>query len=300
MSRTAAQSRWMLIASMVIFGSIGIFRRLLPFSSEMIALCRGLIGMLVLLVPATVKREPGAGEGVRRNLRKLLLSGALIGLNWILLFEAYRYTSVPTATLCYYMAPVFIIAASPVVLKEKLHAKKILCLLAAVIGMALVSGVFSGGSFAAGEWRGIAFGLGAALLYAAVILLNKKISGVSADLRTSIQLGAAALAALPYAAVTGGISFRGAGAKDILLLLLVGVVHTGLAYALYFASLPPLPAQTAAIFSYIDPVVAIVLSAVLLHERPDLAGMIGAVLILGGALFSEFTPRKKKNEKISN
>ena len=292
-----ARARIMLILAMVIFGSIGIFRRSLPFSSEMIAFCRGVIGMLILLFPSILKRDPATAGGVRKNLWKLLLSGALIGVNWIFLFEAYRYTTVPTATLCYYMAPVFIIAASPFVLKEKLRGRKLVGLLAAVIGMVLVSGLLGPKAQQPGAWKGIAYGLGAAVLYATVILLNKTLSGVSAYQRTCVQLGAAAVIALPYTLVTGGFSLQGASGKDLCLLLLVGVLHTGIAYMLYFGSLPYLSAQTAAIFSYIDPVVAIVLSAAILGERPDLAGAVGAVLILGGTLFSEWEPKKEKSEK---
>ena len=285
MKKNSKSALAMLIASMAIFGTIGIFRRYIPVSSSLLAFLRGAIGAAVLAVPAVCSKSKGKRSSIKKNLPLLLVSGALIGINWILLFEAYNYTTVSTATLCYYMAPVFIIAASPLVLGERLRAKKIICLVCAVIGMGLVSGVFSGTARA--SLRGVLFGLGAAALYASVILLNKKLKNISGVVRTPVQIGMAAVTVLPYVLLTGGFDFSGCRKESFLMILLVGVVHTGVAYLLYFGSLPHLSAQTAAIFSYIDPVVALLLSAVVLHENLGLAGLAGAVLILGAAVVSE-------------
>jgi RarD protein len=286
----------MLVSSMVIFGTVGIFRAWIPLPSGLLAFSRGVIGALVLSVPAVVQRKKTEGGNVKKRLPLLLISGAMIGVNWILLFEAYRYTSVSTATLCYYMAPVFVIAASPLVLREKLTAKKALCLLCAVAGMLLVSGVL-GESEGRPSAKGVFFGLGAAALYAGVILINKRLTDVPATVRTPVQIGAAALAALPYVLLTDGMDYSTLDIKSLLLLLFMGAVHTGAAYLLYFAAIPDLSAQTAAIFSYIDPVTALLLSAVLLHENIGVSGAVGAALILGAALFSEIEIKIKKNKK---
>ena len=296
MLRSRFRPMLMLVSSMVIFGTVGIFRAWIPLPSGLLAFSRGVIGALVLSVPAVVQRKKTMGGNVKKRLPLLLISGAMIGVNWILLFEAYRYTSVSTATLCYYMAPVFVIAASPLVLREKLTAKKALCLLCAVAGMLPVSGVL-GESEGRPSAKGVLFGLGAAALYAGVILINKRLTDVPATVRTPVQIGAAALAALPYVLLTDGMDYSALDIKSLLLLLFMGAVHTGAAYLLYFAAIPDLSAQTAAIFSYIDPVTALLLSAVLLHENIGVSGAVGAVLILGAALFSEIEIKIKKNKK---
>lgn len=286
MTNTQSRSRLMLIASMFIFGTIGIFRRWIPLASSVLALGRGLIGAVFLLAVIALRGKKPELPAIRKNLWKLLVSGAFIGFNWILLFEAYRFTSVATATLCYYLAPMFVILASPLVLKEKLSARKLLCVLAALGGMVLVSGVLQAG-FRVSELKGVLFGLAAAALYASVILLNQRITGISAYDKTAVQLGAAALVLLPYTLLTENLAPGYFTLPVLGLLFLVGIIHTGLAYALYFGSMEALPAHSIAIFSYIDPIVAILLSALLLKEPMTPGGWLGALLILGAAFVSE-------------
>lgn len=278
---------WMLIAAMLIFGTIGIFRKYIPLGSGTVACCRAVIGTLFLLTMMVIMGKRPDQTAIRKNLPLLCISGAAIGFNWILLFEAYRYTSVAVATLCYYMAPVFVVIASPFLLKERLSVKKMLCVLVALIGIIPVSGVM-GGKETVGI-KGILFGLSAAVLYAGVILLNKRLREVGALDRTVIQLGSAAVVLLPYVWFAEGIHPADYTFPIILLLLVVGIIHTGLAYLLYFGSLEQLKAQTAALYSYIDPIAAIVLSAVILGELPGIMTVIGAVLILGAAVVSDLT-----------
>lgn len=276
------KARLGLIAAMVIFGSIGIFRRYIPLPSGMIGACRGVIGAAFLLAVSLARGQKPRWSAIRPNLWKLLFSGAAMGFNWILLFEAYRYTSVATATLCYYMAPVFVLLASPFLLGEKLTLRKLLCALAAVLGVVLVSGVGEAGSL-----RGILLGLGAAVLYATVVLMNKTFSGVSTEDRTMLQLFSAGAVLVPYTLLAENTTGVALGGTSIIMLLVVGAVHTGLAYWLYFGALKALPAQTAALYSYIDPIVAILLSALLLGEALTPLGILGAVLVLGATLISE-------------
>ena len=288
MSKNKNVAKLSFIGAMVIFGTIGIFRRYISLPSSVLALARGLIGtvFLILFVKATGKRTDK--DAVRKNLALLIISGALIGFNWILLFESYNYTTVSIATLCYYMAPVFLILASPIVLKDRLTVNKIIAVLVALIGMALVSGVFKGGG-ATDNRKGILLGLGAAVLYATVILMNKKMGEIDAYSKTIVQLGASAVCLLPYVLITERMTDISIGLGGLGLVLVVGIIHTGLAYALYFGSMKGLNSQTIAIFSYIDPVVAIILSAVILHEAMGFAEILGAVLILGAAIYSEYT-----------
>ena len=293
--KSAVSSKLQLTASMLIFSSIGIFVKYIPMPSSVIAFARGLIGMIFLLLVVFVTKNRLSPENIKKNLIVLVLSGAAIGFNWILLFEAYNYTTVATATLTYYLAPFFVMLASPFVLKEKLTVKQFICLIGALLGMVFVSGVVKNGIPEAEEIKGILFGLGAALLYATVIVLNKKLKEISAYEKTIMQLGTAAIVVLPYIVITEDLSSLTFTTQSVILLLVVGIVHTGIAYTFYFNSMKDLKAQTVAIFSYIDPAVAILLSAFVLKEEMDIYGIIGAVLILGSAFVSEINLKKAKD-----
>ncbi len=285
-----------LIFSMTLFGTIGLFVRWIPLPSATVALVRGVVGTVFLLVWMKLKGVRSDAAVVKKNLPLLCVSGAAIGFNWILLFEAYRYTTVSTATLCYYMAPVLVTLASPLVCREKLTARRLLCVAAAVLGMVFVSGAVPGGGLTAGQGKGVLLGLGAAVLYASVILMNKRIDGLDAAPRTMLQLAAAAVVLAPYVAFTGVTDPAvGWGSLPLTLALLavVGVLHTGFAYKLYFGSIQSLSVQTAAMLSYIDPVVAILLSALLLREAMSPLQALGAVLVLGSALAGELPGKKK-------
>ena len=292
--KSAVSSKLQLTASMLIFSSIGIFVKYIPMPSSVIAFARGLIGMIFLLLVVLVTKNKLSFANIRNNLIVLVLSGAAIGFNWIFLFEAYNYTTVATATLTYYLAPFFVMLASPFVLKEKLTVKQFICLIGALLGMVFVSGVIKNGIPEVNEIKGILFGLGAAVLYATVIILNKKLKEISAYEKTIMQLGTAAVVVLPYTFLTEDISAIRFTTLSVILLLVAGIVHTGIAYAFYFNSMKDLKAQTVAIFSYIDPAVAILLSAFVLKEEMDIYGIIGAVLILGSAFVSEINFKKIK------
>lgn len=278
-----------LISSMFIFGTIGIFVKNIDMPSSVIATVRGALGALFLILFILIKSQKMSVNAIKKNLLVLCISGACIGVNWILLFESYRYTTVATATLCYYMAPVFVVLVSPLLLKEKLTLKKSLCVCLAIIGMVLVSGVLSGDNSA--NVKGIIFGLLAATAYASVMVLNKFLKEISAFDMTIMQLGTATLVILPYTLLTETISAIELDGRTAVLLIVIGVLHTGITYALYFSSMQDLKAQTVAIFSYIDPAVAIILSATILREGMDLYGILGAILILGSTFFSEITDK---------
>ena len=279
-----------ILTSMAIFGTVGIFVRFIPMASAGIAFCRGVLGCVFLLAMMALTGQKPNWEDIRRNGRTLVLSGIAIGINWILLFEAYRYTTVAIATICYYLAPAFLTLGSPLV-GEKLTAKKLACIGVAMVGMVFVSGVFQGGQ--QGSFLGIALGVGAAVFYASVILLNKKLSPISAYDKTLCQLASASAVVAPYILLTGGIYFGDMSMLSWILLGVLGIVHTGFAYALYFGGIRDVHAQTAAILSYLDPVLSILLSALILRERLDIFSVTGAVLILGSALYSELPSRKK-------
>jgi len=283
-----------LIMSMVIFGTIGLFVRHIPLPSSVIALTRGIVGVLFLLVVRFLKKEKPNLKALRSNFLWLCFSGGFLGFNWILLFEAYRYTSIAVSTMCYYMAPIIVILASPLFLREKVSLKKVLCVLAALVGMVLISGVLSESAPDSTQSQGIFLGLSAAGLYAAVILCNKKISGISAYDKTVFQLLISAIVLLPYCIATVDTAEVSMSLNAVLLLFLVGVVHTGIAYNLFFGSIEFIAAQSVALISYIDPVVAVVISVVLISEPFHLTDLLGAVFIIGAAVISELPEKRRE------
>lgn len=289
MQQNDRRSLAMFISSMLIFGTIGVFRRYIPFPSAFLAMTRGLIGGLLVMafVRLTGRRSSPERDRLSGKTAALLaLSGAVMGFNWILLFEAYNRTTVGVATLCYYMEPTIVTLLSPLLFREKLTGRKLLCAAAAVLGMVLVSGVLEENR-AAGNLQGVLLGLGAAVLYSVVVIMNKKTPGVEPYQKTTVQLLSAGLVMIPYLLLTDGFRPGAYDARAVLLLLAVGVIHTGIAYVLYFGSMDGLRAQSIAIFSYIDPVSALLFSALLLGERLSLPGIIGAALIIGSAVISE-------------
>ncbi len=277
---------------MLIFGSVGIFVNYIPMPSSVIAFVRGLVGMLFLCLVIAIGKKGFSFKNIKQNLLLLLFSGAALGFNWILLFEAFNFTSVATATLTYYLAPFFVIIVSPFLLKEKLNKLKLLCILPALLGMVFVSGVIKTGIPEIREIKGILLALGAAVLYAAVMILNKKTGEISPYEKTVSQLSVSAIVVLPYILLTENISELKLDSRTVILLLVVGVVHTGIAYALYFGSIKLLKAQTTAVLSFIDPAAAVLFSAVILKEQTDVYGIIGAVLILGSAFACEWVGTK--------
>lgn len=279
------KAKSMMILAMLIFGTIGIFVRYIPLPSSVIAVGRGIIGTAFLFLFIKGKSIPISWPDIRQNLLLLCLSGAALCGNWTFLFEAYRYTSIATATLCYYMAPIIVILVSPIFLKEKLTARKLLCVLTALAGMVLVSGIGQEGGSA--NMTGVFFGLCAACCYASIVIFNKKIKPMAAYDKTIVQLGLGALLLMPYVLLTENVAALDASPFSLAMFLVVGIVHTGFAYVFYFGSMQSLKAQTIALFSYLDPIFAILLSAVILGEPLGMTSIIGAVLVLGSTLVSE-------------
>ena len=293
------RSLGMFIASMLIFGTVGIFRRSVPLPSAFLAFARGILGGLFLLGFIRLRRKESAGPLPPRLLLRLALTGAMIGFNWMLLFEAYNHTTVAVATLCYYMQPTLVILLSPFVFRERLTVRKAICALISIIGMVLISGVADSNGSQNRNMVGILLGLGAAALYAGVVIMNKKTTGVNADQRTTVQLLAAGIVMAPYLILTDGFSGLVFTPSTLFLLLVMGILHTGLAYVLYFGSMEGLNVQSIAVLSYIDPVSALLFSALLLKEPLSLSNMIGAILIIGSAIMSEIGQRSKQQDGCS-
>ena len=275
------RSMLMLASSMIIFGTIGLVRRSIPLSSGVIAMVRGLLGSGLLLIVRLSRGPWQKTPAMQKQFGWLLLSGALLGINWILLFEAYRYTTVAVATLCYYMAPILVILLSPVLFRERITKRKAICVALAFVGMLLVSGVL--GESRTGDLRGVLFGLGAAALYSCVMLLNKRITDIDGMEKTVVQLFTAGAVLIPYVLLTEDLTALSVNPGSVAMLFVIGAVHTALTYALYFGSIEGLRMQTVALLGYLDPVVAVLSSAILLHEPMTILQVVGTVLVLCAA-----------------
>lgn len=287
--------RLMLILSMTIFGTLGLFVRNIPVSSGELALYRAIMALVIIGGFLLVTKQKIPFDKIKKQVPLLLLSGVAMSFNWILLFEAYKYTTVSVATLSYYFAPVLVTVVCPILFKEKMGAKQWICFVMSTVGIGLITGIgdLSQGS---SHLKGIAFGLGAAVLYAMVILLNKFIKGVDGIHRTFLQFVAAVVTLVPYVLFTSGVTIASLDGRGWVYLLIVGIVHTGVTYCLYFSSLKELPGQKAAILSYIDPLVAVVVSVAILGEDMTVPQIIGGALILGFTLWNEISPNKSKEK----
>lgn len=283
--------RLMLTISMTIFGTIALFVRNIPLASGEVALYRAVLAAMLIAVYLLVTKQRMPFEEIKKEIPYLLFSGIAMGINWILLFEAYKYTTVSLATLSYYFAPVIVTVVCPILFREKMTVKQILCFVMSTVGLVLITGIgdMSGGS---NHLVGILFGLGAAVFYAAVVLLNKFIKNVDGIHRTFLQFLAAIVILVPYVLATSGINLNVLDGNGWGCLLIVGLVHTGITYCLYFSSLKELPGQKAAILSYIDPLVAVLVSVVLLGEQMTLMQVLGGMLILGFTLWNELGTSK--------
>lgn len=280
-----------MIVSMAIFGTIGAFVREISLSSGELALLRALMALILIGGYLLIRGGKISLDLSRKDLFLLLLSGGAMGINWILLFEAYKHTTVSVATLSYYFAPVIVTVVCPLIFKERLKARQALCFIISTVGLVMILGV---GSLGGDDTVGVLFGLGAAVFYASVMLLNKFIKGASDLHRTFLQILAAAVVLLPYVMISGGVNLGGLNGGGIICLITVGVIHTGVAYCLYFSAIKDLPGQKAALLSYIDPLVAVIISVLLLGEKMTALQAIGGLMILGATLFSELSLARAK------
>jgi RarD protein len=275
-----------ILIAMASFGTLGLFVKNIPLPSAEIALFRAIIATIAIAIFKFTIRDKMNVSEIKKDLPLLFLSGIAIGFNWIFFFEAYRYTTVSLATLSYYFAPVIVMLVSPLLFKERLTMKQVICFFMSTMGLVLIIGISDTNS-GSDPIKGIMFGLMAATLYATVIILNKFIKKVKGIDRTLLQFIAAIIVLLPYLLMTSGIHIDQMGTSGFVNLLIVGLFHTGFLYVLYFSSLKDLKGQEAAILSYVDPLVAVFVSVIFLGEAIGLLQILGGLLILGFTLLNE-------------
>ncbi|NLE19217.1 MAG: DMT family transporter [Clostridiales bacterium] len=287
----SGKHRLIFITTMLAFGTVGLFVRRVGLPSAEVSFWRAVIALAAIALFMGVTGRFGALKALRPQLWRFLVSGAVMAANWILLFEAIRHTSIALATLAYYLAPTLVILASVWLLRERVSPLQALCFALSTLGLVMMLGV-SGGS--AGDLRGILLALGSAVLYATVIMMNRAAGDADGVARTFVQFCAAALALLPYLAFGQGFQVARLDAGAALSLLVLGLFHTGICYCLYFTALPHLRGQQVAILSYLDPLVAVLLSVLLLGEHVSPLQLLGGGLMLLGALLNETLARRRR------
>ena len=277
----------MYILALFIFGTNGIFVSHISLASSQIVLMRTLIGGM-LLTCLVLFRGGFDKDSVRREVIPLLLGGAILGMNWVALFEAYRLLNVSLATLIYYVGPILVLLFSPILFLEKLTRRKLISVLIVAIGLICISGsiVVTGTSL-----LGLLIAIISALLYSSLIVFNKQIIRTSGMQTAAIELDVAFIVVLVYTLCTAGVPHI--TGSDLPYIAVIGFINTGLAYLLYFSGLQKLSGQSIALISYLDPVSALIFSALLLHEVMTPVQVVGAVLIIGGAMCGEIKKQKQ-------
>lgn len=280
------KSKIQFILSMIIFGTIGLVVRYIDLSSSERALLSSFIGCLFLLLIFFMIKKKISWNLVKSNALFLILSGIALGGNWIFLYQSYDHTTIANATLGYYFAPVFVMILSPFVLREQLSIKKIVCIGVAIIGMLMIVGEGVSAS-RSDDILGLSFGLIAAAFYAALLLLNKFIKDMGKLELTIIQLGTTTLLLMPYVFLTSGFGIFEVSSSSIPFILILGIINTGIGFWLFFSGMEKLKGQSIAMLSYVDPFVAILVSAIILQEQMTIVQMLGGVLLLGSTFVSE-------------
>lgn len=296
--KSSMKAKTMLASAFMIWGSIGVFVQMIPLNSGLVAFDRSLVGMLFLVIIKLCMSSKSDYSRLKGSLMLLCVNGALLGINWILLFEAYRFSSVATGTICYNLGPMIVVMLSPLVFKERLSLVKILCVMVSLFGIICVSGIFSEQGTGSSEIMGVILGVMAAVVYAVTVIINKRVDKVDPMDKAIVQFASSTVVMFIYSLFVTSASELVFDVTTIILLIVVGVVHTGIAYTVYFKSLPDVTSQNVAIFAYIDPVVAVILSAVVLKEEMNAYIIIGALCVIVSALVSELYDNKQKNNVL--
>ena len=266
-----------------LYGTIGLFLHFVSYSSEFVVLCRGLFGSLFIYLVLLFRKEKIDKEAVRKNLFMLALSGIALGLNWVFLFAGYRY-GIAISSLCNYMAPIIVVVIMSLFYKERINLKQILCIVMAFAGMLLMLGIFEGNSTV--DMRCVLYGSLAAVGFVILVLINRRIRDIPQLEKTLIQLLFSMLAVLPYVYFNNGFP-KLFDLRSTLLVLMLGFLHTGVAYIFYFSSIDTLPAQSIAVLGYLEPVMNLLIGALILHEKIGISGILGALLIILASIGNE-------------
>lgn len=274
--------------ALFLFGSNGIVASYISLSSYEIVLSRTLIGSIFLIVIFILGKKKIQFWKKKKQMVYLIISGTAMGTSWMFLYEAYNQIGVSVATLAYYCGPVIVIVLAPIVFREKITIIKIIGFISAIFGMIMVNGA---GLLSDGLSWGLVCGILSALMYCFMVIFNKKAETITGLENAMCQLTVSCIVVAVFTLFThkGAINIS---EQSVFPILILGVVNTGIGCYLYFSSIQKLSAQTVAICGYLEPLSALVFSAVFLKEHLTIIQITGSFLILGGAAFSELYRQK--------
>ena len=281
------------LAGLLLFGSNGVVASFIHLNSYEIVLLRSVLGAALLLGLLRLSGGRFTFRQHRRDTLFIALSGIAMAADWLLLFEAYAHIGVSMGMLINYTGPALVIALSPLFLKERITASGVAALAAALLGACCISGQAVQTGLSA--WGLLCAGL-SAVAYALMVLTDKLAADVTGMENAALQLFCTAVVVVLFVGCKQGFVLHIA-ADEWLPILWLGLVNTGLGCCLYFSSIGALPAQSVAVCGYLEPLFAVLLSMLILHERMTPIQAAGACLIIGGAVFGECCKRRpQKND----
>ena len=271
------------LLALFIFGTNGIVASFIAMSSSDIVFLRLMLGSAFLLAIFLILRKPFVCFGQPRDAAYICVSGIAMGASWLFLYEAYQQIGVGASTLLYFVGPVIVLALSPFVFGERLTPVRVAGFFCVIAGMYLVNEVLLSGS---GNTWGVFCGLMSAVLLAVMLITNKKAASIRGFENAFLQIFIGFLTVAVIRSALDGFSMI-IPPEDIIFVLVIGIFNTGIGCYLYFSSLCSLPAQSVAVLGYIEPLSAVVFSALILSEVLLPVQILGAALILGGAFVAE-------------
>lgn len=276
------------LVALLLFGSNGFVASHILLASNEIVFFRTLIGSAFLLLLFVITKGRPQIPANRKHFLYLLLSGAATGACWLVLFEAYVRVGVGISTLIYYCGPVIVMALSPFIFHEKLSPVKIIGMVIVLTGMLLINGSAASES---GLTKGLFYAILSAVFYAVLVISSKKARSITGLENAMYQLGASFLTVFLFTLAKQGVHF-GSIAENLLPILMIGIVNTGVGCYLYFSSIQKLSVGTVSICGYLEPLSAVIFSVILLGESLSLMQILGGILIIGGAVFAESASRR--------
>ena len=272
-----------------LYGTIGLFLHFTSYSSEFVVLCRGLLGSLFILLVLLYRKEKFDHVAIRKNLPLLICSGFALGFNWVFLFAGYRH-GIAITSLCNYLAPIIVVIISSLIYKEKINIYQVFCIITAFVGMLFLIGIFDNQS--TGDPYCVIYGLLAALGFVILVLCNRRLTDIKPLEKTFVQLLASAAIVFPYVLFNKGFP-TAFDLRSTIIVIILGIFHTGVAYICYFSSIDTLSPQSIAVLGYLEPVLNVLIGALILNEKIGLSGIIGAIMIVGASLGNELYADKK-------
>ena len=282
--RLVVRSRLLVLFAAICFATTGTSRALGPDSATSlgVAAIRFIVGAIALFAITGLVRKPHVTT-VSLPLYIWIIAGFGQAIYGATFFAAVHETGVAIGTVVALgSAPILTGMLSAILFRSLPTRTWMLATTAAIAGMSLI--VLSGNDTNVSA-IGILYALGAGLGYALFALASKRIveSGVASDFAMARVFGIAAVMLAPtlifvntdWIFTTGGISLG----------LWLGIVTVALAYWAYASGLKNLEPRETTMITLAEPVVATILGALVLDERPAALAWLGIILVIAALAY---------------